>query len=378
METRRKDWVNILFLSLTPVIGVAGTAAYALTHGVRWWQPALFLVLFMLVSFSVTAGYHRGFSHKAYKAHPALQLFYLFFGAMALQNSVLKWSADHRDHHRYVDRDWDPYSIRRGGLWAHILWLFYKEPKERDYENVPDLKANRLVMWQYRWNNVIGIVGGLGIPMAIGAFFGSPLAGLLWGGFLRIAVIHHTTFMVNSVAHLYGKRPYTDENSARDNALLAFVTNGEGYHNFHHRFPSDYRNGIRWYQWDPTKWFIDALRYMGLARELRSTPSAVIEKSRLRMKLLRAEERLQHAPSELGTAVRQRMESAQHALDRAAALWHELDTKRREMVARGRRKSSELARGLEETLREYKASLAEARREWRRAARMLASLPETA
>jgi stearoyl-CoA desaturase (delta-9 desaturase) len=233
-----------------------------------------------------------------------------------------------------------------------------------------------MVMWQYRWSHWIGIVGGLGIPLAIGAAFGSPLGGLLWGGFLRIALIHHTTFLVNSVAHLYGTRPYTDENSARDNALLAFVTNGEGYHNFHHKFPSDFRNGIRWYQWDPTKWFIAVLRAVGLARELRVTPSAIIEKSKLRMKLVHAEERLALAPSELGAAVRMRMESAHRALDRASAVWHELDAKRREMVERGRRRSAELAHSLEEMVAEYKAALAEARRQWRRAAELLSRIPE--
>jgi stearoyl-CoA desaturase (delta-9 desaturase) len=377
MDTSRKlDWTNILFLSLTPVIGVFGTLAYALVNGVEWWQPALLVVLFMLVSFSVTAGYHRGFSHKSYKAHPVLQAYYLFFGALALQNSVLKWSADHRDHHRYVDRDWDPYSIKRGGLWAHFFWLFYTDGKERSYDEVPDLTSNRMVMWQYRWSHWIGIVGGLGIPTAIGWAFGSPLGGLLWGGFLRIALIHHTTFLVNSVAHLYGTRPYTDENSARDNALLAFVTNGEGYHNFHHKFPSDFRNGIRWYQWDPTKWFIGVLRVVGLARELRVTPKAIIEKSKLRMKLVHAEERLALAPSELGAAVRMRMESAHRALDRASAVWHELDAKRREMVERGRRRSAELAHSLEEMVVEYKAALAEARRQWRRAAKLLSRIPE--
>jgi stearoyl-CoA desaturase (Delta-9 desaturase) len=282
-QARQKSWINIVFLSLTPVIGVAGTAAYAIAFGVRWWEPALFVVLFGLVSFSVTAGYHRCFAHKAYVCHPAVQAFYLFFGAMALQNSALKWSSDHRDHHRYVDRDWDPYNIQRGGLWAHILWLFYTEPPERTYDNVPDLRANRLVRWQFRLHNAIGLVAGLGIPTLIGAFFGRPLGGMLWGGFLRIALIHHTTFLVNSVAHLYGTRPYTEGNSGRDNALLAFVTNGEGYHNFHHKFPSDYRNGVRWFQWDPTKWLIALLGFLGLARDLVRTPKPVIEKTRLRM-----------------------------------------------------------------------------------------------
>ena len=361
METtpkRPKNWLNILFLSLTPVIGVFGTAAYAIAYGVRWWEPALFLTLFSLVSFSVTAGYHRCFSHKAYVSHPILQSCYLFLGAMALQNSALKWSSDHRDHHRYVDKDWDPYSIKRGGLFAHILWLFYAEPEERSYENVPDLQSNPRVRWQYRWNNWIGIVAGLGIPTLVGALFGRPLGGLLWGGFLRIVVIHHTTFLVNSVAHLYGTRPYTEENSARDNGLLAFVTNGEGYHNFHHRFPTDFRNGLRWYQWDPSKWWIRGLETVGLARRLRRTPALVIERSRLQTAMERAQ-RLPE-PSPVRDAIRDHLDAAHQALERAAATWAEFQERRRH------------------DLSEYREHLAVARRQWRQALRMLASQPEEA
>ena len=376
MHQRKKNWVNILFLSLTPVIGVFGTCAYAWLFGVRWWEPALLVSLFGLVSFSVTAGYHRCFAHKSYRCHPVIQAFYVFFGSMALQNSVLKWSSDHRDHHRYVDRDWDPYSIRRGGLWAHIFWLFYKEPPERVYENVPDLKANRFVMWQHRWCSWVGIVAGLGIPTLIGAAFGRPLGGLLWGGFLRIALIHHTTFLVNSVAHLYGSRPYTRENSARDNGLLAFITNGEGYHNFHHKFPSDFRNGVRWYQWDPTKWLIGLLKVAGLAEELRATPRAVIEKSRLRITVEGAEERLSCAPAEMRAAIGARLETASRSLDRAAALWREIAVRRREVIERGKRTSSALAKGWKEALREYRAAVLVARREWRHASRMLSKIPE--
>jgi len=376
MQNRKKDWVNILFLSLTPLIGVFGTAAYVIAFGIRWWEPVLLLVLFGLVSFSVTAGYHRCFAHKAYVCHPAVQAFYLFFGAMALQNSALKWSSDHRDHHRYVDRDWDPYSIKRGGLWAHVLWLFFKETAEHSYENVPELQANRLIRWQFRWNKWIGILGGLGLPMLVGALFGRPLGGLLWGGFLRIVLIHHTTFMVNSVAHLWGRQPYTEENSARDNALLAFVTNGEGYHNFHHKFPSDFRNGVHWYQWDPTKWLIGSLKLTGLARDLRKTPKPLIEKSLLRMRIAKAEERLRRVPAEIAEAVQPRLETAHRAVDRAVELWHEVDTRRRDLMARGRSASSELGQTWKEALRESRASLAAARREWRLAARMLSRHPE--
>ncbi len=364
---REKDWTNILFLSLTPVIGIFGTGAYALFFGVEWWEPVLFLLFYALVGLSVTAGYHRLYAHRGYEAHPVVHGFFLFFGAMALQNSVLQWASDHRTHHRYLDRDWDPYSIRRGGLWAHIFWLFYKRPPQETLDNVPDLKRNRLVLWQHRASNGIGIVAGLGIPLAIGAAFGRPLGGLLWGGFLRIVVIHHTTFFVNSVAHLYGARPFSRESSARDNWILAFVTNGEGYHNFHHRFPSDYRNGVRWYQWDPTKWLIQALNGLGLAGSLRQTPAPVIEGARVRAARHGLEERLAHLPFEIREAVRSSLEEASRFVERAARHWRAAQEKRREWVTRGRDASSGLARSWKKNLRLERACLLRARREWRRA-----------
>ena len=357
---RRKDWFRIAFFVLSPVIGIVGTAAYAWTHGVRWWQPVLFLVLYALVGISVTAGYHRLFAHRSYDCHPVVQAFYLFFGAMALQNSILHWASDHRTHHRYVDHEWDPYNIRRGGWWAHILWIFYRNPPGRSFDDVPDLQKNPLVQLQYRYASLIGIVGGLGLPTLIGAAFGDPLGGLLWGGFLRLVVIHHTTFFVNSIAHLYGTRPYTEENSARDNGWVALVTNGEGYHNFHHRFPADFRNGIRWYHWDPSKWWIRALGSLGLARRLRETPALVIERSRLQTAMGRAEKRLAESPSHLNEAIRQKLEAAHHSLERAAALWTELQEKRRK------------------DWKEYREHLSHARRQWREALRLMARVPEQA
>ena len=360
MNERKKDWVRIAFFVLSPVVGILGTAAWALTHGVAWWQPALFFVLYACVGVSVTAGYHRLFAHRTYECHPAVQAFYLFFGAMALQNSILNWASDHRLHHRYVDHDWDPYNIQRGGWWAHIVWIFYKSPADRTFEDVPDLQKNPLVRLQYRFSNLIGIGFGLGIPTLIGWAFGDPLGGLLWGGFLRVVVIHHTTFFVNSIAHLYGTRPYTEENSARDNPWVALVTNGEGYHNFHHRFPTDFRNGLRWSQWDPSKWWIRGLAAVRLARRLRRTPALVIERSRLQTAMGRAEKELVAAPSHLSEAIRHRLESAQHSLERAAALWNEISEKRRK------------------DWKEYREHLALARAHWREALRLLGRAPEGA
>ena len=200
-------------------------------------------------------------------------------------------------------------------------------------------------------------MGGLGIPTAIGWAFGDPLGGLLWGGFLRLVVIHHTTFFVNSIAHMYGTRPYSEGISARDNAWVALVTNGEGYHNFHHRFPTDFRNGIRWYQWDPSKWWIRGLAATGLSWRLRRTPQLVIERSRLQTAVARAESRQAESPSPLHTAIRRRLDAAQVSLEHAAAHWQELQEKRRR------------------DWKAYRSHLADARRHWREALRLMAQTP---
>jgi stearoyl-CoA desaturase (Delta-9 desaturase) len=283
MQKSTRDWVNILFLCLSPLVGLGGTAWYAARQGIVWWEPVLALALFMAIGIGIGSGYHRCFAHRTYECHPAAESVLLFFGALALQNSALRWARDHRDHHRYTDTDRDPYSVMRGALWAHVLWVFYKEAPGTSYDNVPDLLKNPRVMWQHRWSRVLGIGVGLGLPTLVGAFFGRPLGGLLWGGFLRIVLVHHTTFLVNSAAHLWGKRPYAPEISARDNWLLAFFTHGEGFHNFHHAFPSDFRNGVRWYHWDPNKWAILTLKITGLARNLRRTPRPLIERARVRV-----------------------------------------------------------------------------------------------
>ena len=282
-EKKKKDWVNILFLTLTPLIGTIGVIAWTMTHGFHIWMPLLTLGMYFLVGISICAGYHRFFSHKSYEASRPVQIFYAIFGAMAAENSILWWSAAHRVHHKHVDRDWDPYNIKRGFWWAHILWIFEKNPERPgQFDNSPDLLKNPIVMWQHRWHKVILIVAGFGLPTLIGAAFGDPIAGLLWGGFLRIMVIHHTTFFVNSLAHFVGKPLYNAEVSARDNWMVALLTLGEGYHSFHHRFPADFRNGILWYHWDPAKWFIRGLRYVGLASDLRTTAPPQIEQARMR------------------------------------------------------------------------------------------------
>ena len=319
----KKDWVNIAFLTLTPLVAVVGTTAWTLTHGFRLWMPLLAAGMYLAVGFSICAGYHRFFSHKSYEASQPVQALYAFFGAMAAENSILWWSSSHRVHHKHVDHDWDPYNIKRGFWWAHILWIFYKNPEAQNFENSPDLMQNPIVMWQHRWHKVILIIGGFGIPTAIGALFGNPIAGLLWGGFLRIFLIHHTTFFVNSLAHSLGTPKYNAEVSARDNWMVAMLTLGEGYHSFHHRFPSDFRNGIRWYQWDPTKWLIRTLRSLGLASELRTATPPQIERARMEAALREIEPKLESVATPMRDELRHRLHTAMEHLETALSLWRQ-------------------------------------------------------
>ena len=368
LEERRKDWVNIVFLTFTPIIGVAGTALYSWRHGVQWWMPLLTIVMYLAVGFSICAGYHRFFSHKSYEASRPVQYFYAFFGALAAQNSILWWSSSHRVHHKYVDRDWDPYNIKKGFWWAHIVWIFYKNPESGNFDNAPDLLENDIVMWQHKWHKVILILGGFGIPTLIGAAFGDPIAGLLWGGFLRLAVIHHTTFFVNSLAHFVGKPLYNAEVSARDNWMVALLTLGEGYHSFHHRFPSDFRNGIRWYQWDPSKWLIRGLKAVGLATDLRTTADPQIEQARMQAALRHIEARIETAEGTHADQIRERVRTALHELEMAFTLWRQHARERAEGMSNSWRATRKLAQ----------QHVRRSRRNWKDAVRMIQRLPQAA
>jgi len=356
-----KEWVSIAFLSLTPIVGIFGTALYTMRVGFQVWMLVLLLVMYLLVGLSICAGYHRYFSHKTYECAPVVQAFYAFFGAMAAQSTILDWCAGHRRHHRHVDEDWDPYNIKRGFWWAHILWIFEKYDPAHD--NVPDLQRNPIVRWQQRWAVWILVAGGFGIPAFVGYLFGDALAGLLWGGFLRVVICHHTTFFVNSAAHHFGDQSFDREVSARDNWIVALLTLGEGYHSFHHRFPGDYRNGIRWYQWDPAKWFITLLQAVGLAQRLKRTPADRIESARMAAALAEMQARLDGAPHGLAAEVGERLQAARRSLARVLAL------RRRELRAR----TAGARRFVRATRRLARIELRAARRNWRDAVRLLAT-----
>ena len=290
-------WLQAIIFSSTLLLSLTLVPWYGFSYGYSW--PIVLATVFFLGAngLSITAGYHRLWAHNAYKAHPALRLAFALFGAAATQNSILIWASGHRRHHRHVDDDdKDPYSAKRGFWFSHIGWMLreYDSAKD-DFSNAGDLQRDPIVMWQHRHYLVIALTMNLLPPILVGLATGEMVASLLLVGVLRLVLNHHTTFFINSLAHMWGRQPYTDENSARDNDFLALLTYGEGYHNFHHLFQNDYRNGVRWWQFDPTKWLIKSSSWVGLTKDLNRVPNFKMHRAALVMKFKQAEQRLASA-----------------------------------------------------------------------------------
>ncbi|MNK11927.1 Fatty acid desaturase [compost metagenome] len=278
--TARIEWPVALFLIITPLAALILTPLYFMSVGFQWPLLVFSLIFAAATNLSVTAGYHRLFSHKSYDAHPVAKALFLLIGASGFQGSALKWSSDHRRHHTHIDGDKDPYNINEGFWYAHMGWLFLKESVDQKIQ-APDLEKDWMVTFQHKYYVPLAIITGFGVPTLIGWMMGSPWGGFVIAGILRIVLTQQSTFFVNSLCHTLGKQTYSKDISARDSVFVAFLTHGEGYHNFHHKFQIDYRNGIKWYHWDPTKWTIRTLSFMGLAYKLRQISNIEILKARL-------------------------------------------------------------------------------------------------
>ncbi len=281
---QRVNWVTSSFLIGTLFLSLTAVPLYIWKFGLDWFQIALFFVMLAACGFSITLGYHRMFSHLAFQGHWSVKLFTLIFGAGAFENSALMWSCEHRIHHKHVDHDDDPYDISKGLFHAHVGWLMFKLRPPLTYENVSDLKKDKLVMWQHEYVQWIGVFVAFILPAMIGyAWDGwsAALGAFLIAGVLRVVFLQHCTFCINSLCHYIGKRPYSSRCSARDSWITAIFTFGEGYHNYHHEFQHDYRNGVKPWQFDPTKWIIWTLNFVGLAKNLRRVPSEKILLSEL-------------------------------------------------------------------------------------------------
>ncbi len=275
LPSSRINWTNSSFLIGTAVVTCTAVPVYLWHYGVDVFQVSLFFAFFIATGLSITLGYHRLFSHVAFQASWPVRLVTLIFGAAAFENSAMHWVSDHRRHHKHVDHDEDPYDISQGFWYAHMGWILFKLDAEPPLDNIADLRKDRLFMLQDKYYTLIAVSVGLALPALFGylhAGWLGAMGGFLLAGVARVTAVQHMTFFINSLCHTIGSQPYSDRCSARDSWIMAIFTFGEGYHNYHHEFQHDYRNAVKWWQWDPTKWTIWTLSKFGLVRGLRRVP----------------------------------------------------------------------------------------------------------
>jgi stearoyl-CoA desaturase (Delta-9 desaturase) len=277
-----------LIVVIAPFFGLVAAIISFWGWGFRWADLALLLVMYLLTGLGITVGFHRLFTHHAFETNRIVQFVFAVLGSMAVEGPLLQWVALHRQHHQHSDDTEDPHSPHHQGigvwsvvrgLWhAHLGWMFAsKRPDLQRY--VKDLRQSKLLraasalfpLW---------VAVGLLIPTAIGwLLIGTPSGawtGFVWGGLVRILFVHHVTWSINSVCHIWGRQPYYSHDQSRDNALFGVFGLGEGWHNTHHAFPTSARHGLRWWQIDVSYWVIRGLELMGLAWNVKLPSRAAI------------------------------------------------------------------------------------------------------
>jgi stearoyl-CoA desaturase (delta-9 desaturase) len=268
ISMKKISWPTLLFMGGYHLFLAIALPFYFLHHTP---STALVITTFALVFISgmaITAGYHRLYSHNCYKVHPLIEAILLFFGTLATQGSALRWAHDHRLHHAHVDTDKDPYSVKKGLLHAHVLWMFFRST-EIDRKVISDLARNKMLAFQHKYYVLCMVAANVLTFLAVGWLLGDYLGAFLFAWWVRLFCLHHTTWCINSLAHYWGTQDFSREHSAVDNYLISLLTYGEGYHNYHHTFAYDYRNGIKWYHFDPSKWLVWTLHKLGLAYDLK-------------------------------------------------------------------------------------------------------------
>ncbi|KAJ3252692.1 hypothetical protein HDU77_005013 [Chytriomyces hyalinus] len=272
-------WINVFFVAAMHAAALATLVLVTPT-----WQTTTLTVLTIIAGeLGITMGYHRLWSHGAYTATPALRILLACMGALGFQGSIRWWVLRHRLHHRYTDDNThDPYSAKRGFWFSHMGWIFAKPRYERmSMVDARDLDSDSVVVFQHKYFVPVAMSLCFVAPFMLGSMWDDGYAAFLYAGIVARIVIWHLTFCINSFAHWIGDQEFSTESTARGTFLLAVLTQGEGYHNFHHEFPKDYRNGIHPLDWDPTKWLIYLSARIGLASNLYTYPENEINKARV-------------------------------------------------------------------------------------------------
>ena len=263
---------DVVFPSAIPFVVVHLACFAALWTGVTQDAALLGLSLYWLRMFAVTAGYHRYFSHRAFKTGRVLQFVLAALAQSTAQKSVLWWAAKHRHHHRWSDTSNDVHSPRQKGFfYAHVGWIFTRRHDRADLASVPDLTAFPELVWLHKYELAPAVA------LAALSFLIAGWSGLVVGFLWSTVAVYHATFCINSLAHVHGTKRYVTGDDSRNNLWLALVTMGEGWHNNHHAFQSCARQGFFWWEIDPTYYLLRALSAAGLVWDLREPPRAVVE-----------------------------------------------------------------------------------------------------
>lgn len=260
----------MFLFGLIVVATMVALPIYAYYYDFSWVDWTMFFVLYIVTGLGITVGYHRLIAHRAFKCPNWVKVGFLIAGGMALENSALKWAGDHIRHHARCDQKEDPYNAKLGFWHSHCGWIFWKDP-HRDPKYATRLLQDPLIMWQNKYYIPI-VVGGLLFPFIVGFLYNGWVGAIgcfLLAGLARTFFVLNSTFFINSICHIWGDQPHGTSDSSRDSWWISLLTFGEGYHNYHHMYQSDYRNGVQWYNFDPSKWLIWTLSKLGLAYDLR-------------------------------------------------------------------------------------------------------------
>lgn len=241
-----------------------------------WPLVALCVLSYYVRMFFICAGNHRYFSHRTYKVNRFTQFVLAFLGTTAVQKGVLWWAAHHRIHHRFSDQPGDVHSPTQSGFWwSHVGWILSKEHEETHWEQIPDLAKYPELVFLNKYHLLpVSLYGA-----AMFAIGGWPT--FVWGFVVSTVLLWHGTFTINSLSHVFGSRRYATTDTSRNNPLLAAITLGEGWHNNHHCYMSSTNQGFFWWEIDPTYYALKALSWVGITRDLRKPPLALLEAKRI-------------------------------------------------------------------------------------------------
>ncbi|ACI99133.1 acyl-CoA desaturase [Rhodospirillum centenum] len=262
---------DIVYPSTIPFVLVHIACIAAIWTGVTWQALAICAVLYIVRIFAIGAGYHRYFSHRAFKTSRWFQFVLALLAQSTTQKGVLWWAAKHRHHHRWSDTEFDVHSPRQVGFWrAHVGWIFTPRHEDTDLSVVADLARYPELVWLNRWANAPAVA------LAVLCFLLGGWSGLVVGFFWSTVLLYHATFCINSLAHVHGRRRYVTGDDSRNNWFLAILTMGEGWHNNHHAYQSAARQGFRWWEYDPTYYILKVLSWAGIVWDLHQPPKSVV------------------------------------------------------------------------------------------------------